>query len=105
MIITQIAIVNTNNNAIFHLFCAIANTNVAKRSILATNNRVIRKGATNRSSINSFPVSKYNQLFARIQSIAKTLTTGATHQYFNIKLDISFITVVIILIFGDKPFQ
>lgn len=59
MIITQIAIVNTNNNAIFHLFCAIANT----------------------------------------------LTTGATHQYFNIKLDISFINVVIILIFGDKPFQ
>lgn len=26
MIITQIAIVNTNNNAIFHLSCAIANT-------------------------------------------------------------------------------
>ncbi len=45
MIITQIAIVNTNNSAIFHLFCTIANT----------------------------------------------LTAGATHQYFNIKLDISFI--------------
>ena len=49
MIITQIAIVNTNNSAIFHLFCAIANT----------------------------------------------LTTGATHQYFNIKLDISFIFLLL----------
>ncbi len=48
MIITQIAIVNTNNSAIFHLFCTIANT----------------------------------------------LTTGATHQYFNIKLDISFISLL-----------
>ena len=91
MIITQIAIVNTNNNAIFHLFCAIANTNVANRSILATNNRAARKGATYRSSINSFPVSKHNQLSARKPSITKTLTTGATHQYFNIKLDSSFI--------------
>jgi len=49
MIITQIAIVNTNNSAIFHLFCTIANT----------------------------------------------LTAGATHQYFNIKLDISFIFLIL----------
>ena len=91
MIITQTTAVNAKANAIFHLFCAIANTNVANRSILATNNRAARKGATYRSSINSFPVSKHNQLSARKPSVTNTLTTGATHQYLSIVFDISFI--------------
>ena len=41
--------------------------------------------------MNSFPVSKHNCSLAKKQSIEHILTTGATHQYFNIKLDISFI--------------
>ena len=87
----QTTTVNTNNNAIIHFFCAIANTNVANLTILATTNSAIKKGPINMSSTNSFPVSKYNRLLAKKQSIPNTLTTGATHQYFSIKLDISFI--------------
>lgn len=87
----QTTTVNANNNAIIHLLCAIANTNVANLIILATINNVIRNGPTKKSSTNSFPVSKHNHLSAKRQSIEHTLTTGVTHQYFNIKFDISFI--------------
>jgi hypothetical protein len=90
-IMKQTTTVNANNNAIIHLLCAIANTNVANLTILATINSAIKKGPINMSSTNSFPISKHKISLAKKQSIEHTLTTGATHQYFNIKSDISLI--------------